>query len=172
MGKHSMFNVIDPVNHVSIHWNSQSKEATVLHMPDPAQTRQPPPLLSPASAPSASVQTEVIPRPVRPESHTEGIGTKTIDGIDVTGVRTTQTYALGQIGNDQPIVVTHETWMSIELHIPVLEIDDDPRTGVRTMRLTDVERGEPDPSLFQPPEGYTIKDQNPSQQNVSLPDNP
>jgi hypothetical protein len=170
-GKQSNFNVIDPVNHVIINWNSRTKQATIYHMSDSAQARQTLRPVSPASAPSAGVQTAVIPRPMRPEAHSEGLGTKTIDGIEVTGKRTTQTFAAGQIGNDQPIVVTHETWMSTELRIPVLQIDDDPRTGVRTTQLIDVQRGEPDPALFQPPEGYEIKDQYPNQQNVSLPDN-
>ena len=40
------------------------------------------------------------------------------------------------------------------------------------MQLTDVERAEPDPSLFQPSESYTIEEQYPNQQNLSLPDNP
>jgi hypothetical protein len=61
--------------------------------------------------------------------------------------------------------VTHETWVSEELMLAVMQIDDDPRTGVRTMELTDIERGEPDPALFQVPEGYTVKDQYPNQQN-------
>jgi hypothetical protein len=33
------------------------------------------------------------------------------------------------------------------------------------MELTDIERGEPDPALFRPPEGYTVKDQYPNQKN-------
>jgi hypothetical protein len=166
--KQSMFNVMDPVNRLNINWSSNSKVANVFHMPDPAQVRRTPPPLSPAPAPSANVQTAVIPRPRMPEAHTESLGTKTIDGLEATGTRTTQTFAVGEIGNDQPIIVTHETWMSIDLRISVLQIDDDPRTGVRTTQLIDIERGEPDPALFDPPEGYTIKDQYPNPPNAPL----
>ena len=95
----------------------------------------------------------------------EDLGARTINGIDAKGRRTTETFPAGSFGNDQPLTVSHEVWMSPELGLPVLQIDDDPRTGVRTTELTEIERGEPDPALFQPPEGYTIKDQYPNQRN-------
>lgn len=90
---------------------------------------------------------------------------KQSNGLEARGTRFTTTYPVGRVGNDQPFTVTHETWISTELMIAVLQIDDDPRTGARTMELTDIERGEPDPALFQPPEGYTVKDKYPDQQN-------
>jgi len=158
----SYFHVFDPATRVSINWSSNSKEATVYHMPDPVQARQAPP---PAANSAATVAPVRIPRPARPGGETQNLGTKTINGIDAQGSRTTQTFPAGSFGNDQPLTVTHEMWMSPELRVAVLQIDDDPRTGVRTTELTDIERGEPDPALFQPPEGYTIKDQYPNQQN-------
>jgi hypothetical protein len=156
------FNVLDPVKSVTIRWNSNSKEATVFHMADPGQARQAPP---PAANSAATVQPVRMPRPAHPGVETEDLGTKTINGIDAHGTRTTETYPAGSVGNDQPITVTLEMWTSRELGLVVLEIDDDPRTGVKTTELTDIERGEPDPALFQAPEGYAIKDQYPGQQN-------
>jgi hypothetical protein len=159
---YSFFNVSDPVSHVSISWNSNSKDATVFHMPDPVQPRPPSP---PAATSTAAVQPARIPLPAHRKGKTEDLGTKTINGIEAHGTRTTETYPAGAFGNDQPITVTHEMWMSRELKLAVLQIDDDPRTGVRTTELTDIERGEPDPALFQVPEGYTVKDKYPNQQN-------
>jgi len=158
----SSFNVFDPVSRVNINWNSNSKEATVFHMPDPVQARQP---LPPAANSTAAVQPVRIPRPARSRREIEDLGTKTINGIETKGSRTTQTFPAGSFGNDQPLTVTHEVWVSPELRLAVLQIDDDPSTGVRTTELTDIDRGEPDPALFQAPEGYTIKDQYPNQQN-------
>jgi hypothetical protein len=160
--KQSMFNVFDLVNRVNITWNSQLKEATVFHMPDPNQVRQIPP--RPAQS-TPAVQLPRISRPASPWGQPEDMGTKTIDGLEARGTRMSHTYAVDEIGNDQPLTVTHETWVSVDLGIVVLQIDNDPRTGVRTTELTDIERGEPDQALFQPPEGYTIKDQYPNQQN-------
>jgi hypothetical protein len=42
-----------------------------------------------------------------------------------------------------------------------MTVNDDPRTGVRTMETTELDQSEPDPALFQAPEGYTVRDQNP-----------
>jgi hypothetical protein len=46
-----------------------------------------------------------------------------------------------------------------------MSVNEDPRTGTATMELTDLEKGEPDPTLFQVPEGYTVKDRAPEPQN-------
>jgi hypothetical protein len=98
---------------------------------------------------------------LRPTSHTEKLGGKTIAGVYAEGTRTTVTYPVGYFGNDRLIVTTHETWTSPDLKLLVLSVDDDPRTGTRTTELTNLDRVEPDPALFQVPEGYTIKDQYP-----------
>jgi hypothetical protein len=38
---------------------------------------------------------------------------------------------------------------------------NDPRTGVQIVTITQVNRSEPDPALFQVPAGYKIVDENP-----------
>jgi len=158
----SYVNVFDPVNRITISWSSNSKEATEFHMPEPGQMRPVPPA-------AAVVQPGLVPAPAvridRPKPQVEDLGTKTISGLEAVGTRTTRVIPAGQAGNDQPLTVIHETWMSPELREVVLQIDDDPRSGVRTTELTDIERGEPDPALFQVPEGYTVKEQYPGQQN-------
>jgi hypothetical protein len=162
-GKQSMFNVFDPVNRISINWSTQSKVANVFHMPDPMQMRQGPMPMPRAQGVQlgSTLPTGNVPlQPVR-----EDLGTKNINGLEAKGNRITTTYPVGRVGNDQPFTVTHETWVSEELMLAVMQIDNDPRTGVRTMELTDIERGEPDPAVFQAPEGYTVKDQYPNQQN-------
>lgn len=177
----TFFFVNDPVNRVTINWNSNSKEAAVFHMAEPGQTGNSSPAVIPMPSgtiprPAPGTVTASVfgvtgvvgpasppVRPVRPVR--EDLGTKTINGVEAKGTRMTTVIPAGRAGNDQPITVTHETWMSTELRIMVLEINSDPRTGVRTTELTEIERGEPDPALFQPPEGYTIKDRYPGQQN-------
>ncbi len=42
-----------------------------------------------------------------------------------------------------------------------MSIHDDPRTGRTTMEVEELSRTEPDPSLFAPPEGYTVEDATP-----------
>jgi hypothetical protein len=83
---------------------------------------------------------------------------KTLEGVLVEGRKNTSTIPAGQIGNEQPITITSEEWRSPELNVLVMTHHTDPRMGESSYRLTNVVRGEPDPSLFQVPAGYTIKE--------------
>ena len=62
-------------------------------------------------------------------------------------------------GNDRPITNVSETWISPDLKEVVLRKSDDPRSGELTHKLININRSEPDPSLFEPPPGYTVKDE-------------
>jgi hypothetical protein len=75
----------------------------------------------------------------------------------------TRTIPEGAEGNDRPIAIVNETWRSPDLDIIVPSVNEDPRTDTRTAEVTDLDRAEPDPSIFQVLEGYTIKDQSPVQ---------
>lgn len=88
----------------------------------------------------------------------EDLGQQSIEGLLVTGKRTTTVIPMGKIGNDRPITVTDEVWTTPELGIIVKQIDNDPRTGERTMELTGVTKAEPDKALFQVPPGYKVQD--------------
>ncbi|HEV2491674.1 MAG TPA: hypothetical protein VG204_01225 [Terriglobia bacterium] len=89
---------------------------------------------------------------------TEQLGTQTMEGVQVTGTRTTYTIPAGQIGNDQPIQTVTERWYSPALQTVVMSKRSDPRVGVTTYRLTNISLAEPSPDLFQVPADYTVKD--------------
>lgn len=86
----------------------------------------------------------------------EDLGTQTMEGVVVTGVRTTRTIPAGQIGNEQPINIVTEVWTSPELKTVVMSKRSDPRMGEQTFRLTNIARSEPDPSLFAVPADFRI----------------
>jgi len=90
------------------------------------------------------------------EVNTENLGSQTIEGVQVTGVRTTRTIPVGQIGNDRPISIVTEVWTSPELKTIVLSKRNDPRMGEQAFKLTNIQRGEPDPSLFAVPADFKI----------------
>jgi hypothetical protein len=92
----------------------------------------------------------------RPQTTTEKLLTRTIEGVLVEGTRYTTTWPVGTQGNDRPITSTNETWMSPELKVVILSERNDPRSGEQTQKLINISRSEPDPSLFQPPPDYTI----------------
>jgi len=90
------------------------------------------------------------------DAKTESLGTTTIEGIPVTGTRSANTIPAGAIGNDKDIVIARETWYSSNLKLVLRSTQDDPRFGETTYSLTNIQRNEPDPILFQVPAGYKI----------------
>jgi hypothetical protein len=91
---------------------------------------------------------------------TEDLGTQSIEGVSAQGTRKTITIPAGQVGNEQPIYVVSETWYSPELKTTVMSKRNDPRVGETEFKLTNIQRGEPDASLFQPPPGIEINEPN------------
>jgi hypothetical protein len=119
-----------------------------------------------APPPMGAVRVNNLPRAVnlgkaagpKDDVRTEDLGQQSIEGVLVTGKRTTTTIPLGKVGNDRPIVVVHEEWQSPELKILVKTIDTDPRTGEQTMELQQLVRTDPSATLFQVPAGYKVQD--------------
>jgi len=91
------------------------------------------------------------------ETTTVSLGTQTINGVSAEGTRTIRTIPAGEIGNDKPITITVERWYSPELQTVVLLKHSDPMVGDSVYELTNIQRAEPDATLFQVPADYTIK---------------
>jgi hypothetical protein len=87
---------------------------------------------------------------------TESLGTKAIEGVQVTGTRTTSTIPAGTIGNDRDLNIIRETWYSTELKLVIQSTQSDPRFGETTYTLRNIQQGSPDVTLFQVPPNYTI----------------
>jgi hypothetical protein len=90
--------------------------------------------------------------------NTEDLGSQNMEGVLVKGTRTTRTIPAGEIGNEQPITVVTEVWTSPELKTVVYSKRSDPRMGEQTFRLTNLVRGDPNPSLFTVPADFKIVD--------------
>ena len=87
----------------------------------------------------------------------ETLAAQSMNGIIASGSRVTRTIPAGTIGNSQPIQSVRETWMADDLKVPLMTKTSDPRTGTSTTELTNINRSQPDPSLFLIPADYTIK---------------
>ncbi len=87
---------------------------------------------------------------------TEQLGTKTLNGLPAVGTRMTRTIPAGEIGNLNPIEVVTERWYSSDLQMPVLTTHQDPMMGTMTSKLVNINRTEPDASLFQVPSDYKL----------------
>lgn len=139
------YSVFDPDARTRISWDSRTKIASVTHMPLPKLP---------------DVDATQHPRVGRPTQHQTRVdlGVRTIAGIETEGTRATGVIPTGDQGNDRPLTIVTEKWMSTKYHIPFLTIVDDPRTGKRTDEVTEFQPGEPDPALFQIPKGYTVRE--------------
>jgi hypothetical protein len=164
-GEPAMLNtsVSDPVNQTRTQWTDLSKMATVMHSREPQSTPPSPPAVpgggmgsgggAPPEAPTLQM------RASQAKVEREQLGGKTIAGVYAEGIRITRTIPEGAEGNDRPMIIVSETWHSPELKITLSSVSSDPRSGTRTTEVTELDRAEPDPAVFQVPEGYTVKDQ-------------
>ncbi|HEX8368328.1 MAG TPA: hypothetical protein VF604_07285 [Pyrinomonadaceae bacterium] len=86
----------------------------------------------------------------------ESLGTRSFEGLEAEGTRTTTTIPAGTIGNERPIEIVYEKWYSKDLQLIVYSKHSDPRFGEQIYRLDNIDRGEPDRSLFAVPSDYKL----------------
>jgi len=128
--------------------------------PGEASSTSPSSILAPRAplAPKAPIAS-IAPLP---PTKSESLGVRQIEGLPATGERTTSTIPTGRIGNDRPIEIFDERWVSSDLKVVLLLRHRDPQTGEMEFRLTNIKRTEPSPDLFKVPSDYTIIRVNPS----------
>jgi hypothetical protein len=160
--------IMDPVARVSYTLNLTDKTAQKLSVPaggrgpgnvmflsrvgPGAAPDGPPPL------PAVTIDMAKSGSEEHAEVSTENLGTQTMEGLTVTGVRTTRTIPAGEVGNEKPISIVTEVWTSPDLKTIVYSKRTDPRMGEQTFKLTNVVRGDPDASLFTVPADFKVTD--------------
>jgi hypothetical protein len=152
----------DPVAGTSLQWrlgpSAQQKEAPLHHQPEAFADPQLPLRVREWNYEYVETVPGQPTRIVRGES----IGNKVIHGIEVQGRRITATTPPVEQGNTQPTVVIHDWWISTTLGVVIAGTSDDSVRGHTEMELENFTQGEPAPSLFQVPAGYTVRDQGPA----------
>jgi hypothetical protein len=152
--------VMDPVAHTMTEWGSQSTTATQFQLPTPHGDHGGWSGGGPGGAPGGPKTDETggggrfhaqVTRTTLPA--------QSLAGVNAEGVRTTVTIPAGTQGNDKPLVSVREVWTSTDLKIVLLETSDDPRDGSHKTEVNSLNPGEPNPTLFQVPQGYTVKTQ-------------
>ena len=89
---------------------------------------------------------------------TENLGSQTMEGLLVNGVRTTRMVSAGQMGNAEPLKIVSEVWTSPDLKAVVYSKRSDPLMGEEIYQLTNIVLAEPDPSLFTIPADFKMID--------------
>ena len=151
-------NVHDPVARTSTNWQTGGPEGRAHQFNRYDQNPPQRPLMT--TAPISSQSHLLAPPPVqpasrpRPKTTTESLGTQDVQGVPCEASRTTVVYPVDFFGNDRPITTVMERCQSREFDRVLRDSTEDPRSGTRTTTLQSISRGEPDPSLFQPPPDY------------------
>jgi hypothetical protein len=88
----------------------------------------------------------------------EDLGTRSIAGIDTVGTRDTSNLNAGVMGSDAPFSTWREFWQAPQLGVNLYSEVVNPRVGKQTFTLTGISLAEPDPRLFELPEGFAVVD--------------
>jgi len=164
---HKMIMIDDPV--AGVHYMLDPRERTARKMKIPSGG---PTWTLPDRAPGAAAETFEVRTPAPGQVmvnrqvirmsgdssnvKTEQLGKSTMEGVAVTGTRTTMTIPAGEMGNERALTTTSEVWTSDELQTAISSKRSDPRMGDSTMRVTNLRRGEPARYLFEVPSDYKI----------------
>jgi hypothetical protein len=167
----------DPV--AQVHWTLDARTKTAMKMPMPnikagpfgvvagsgiSPTKNFFYLANGTAAAGGTVSSAVVIKDGAPSNDIKetksDLGTQSMEGVAAQGTRITRIIPAGQFGNEQPMVITTETWYSPDLKVLVMSKSSDPRMGDTTYTLTNIQRSEPPGSLFQVPEDYTVRDGN------------
>ena len=147
--------IVDPVARVSYYLDKKSHTAT--RIPIAIDGREQ--LQAQAQSRLEGEQSQQTDLENRPQIKHEPLGTRSIEGLQTQGTRTTTIYPIGPSGgSDRPIRVVEEHWYSPELKMDIIHVVDDPRQITQNKtQLTGIRLGEPDASLFQVPGEYALK---------------
>lgn len=145
----------DPVAHTSHVLSMDSKTDMMSNLPQ----RQRGPRGAGPNPPANAPQAETRTRPQRKGETVESLGSQMMEGVMADGTRITHTIAAGTIGNEHEIKVVSETWYSKDLRTVVMSKHIDPRMGESVFKLTNIQRTEPDSTLFQVPPGFKVTEQ-------------
>lgn len=86
------------------------------------------------------------------------LGKQLTSGVETIGKRVTEHYNQGVFGNDRVMTIEREFWYSPKLGFNLLSTRSDPRIGKQTFTVTNLILSDPDPALFQLPEGFSLVD--------------
>lgn len=108
------------------------------------------------------------PGPTTPSTHPRpgvvetSLGSQTLDGLELQGLRRIRTIPAQASGTGQDVQTTDDFWYSPALSLYVILRHDDPRTGEQLLALSHIERSEPDTTRFRVPEIYKLVDETPA----------
>jgi hypothetical protein len=153
--------IYDPPNGRLVILNPRDKTASVMQVSE-IQTEQPEQAAPAASANTAESDSSagnhvVSSEAAKTQTSNEALDGQSFDGIYAEGTRTTVMYPAGSsLGNDKPLSAVTVRYVSSDLQLEVYTRVADPQNGETVTKIQRLDRTEPDPALFEIPQGYTI----------------
>jgi hypothetical protein len=144
--------IVDPVQGTSMVLDVAAKSATVFHLPNTASVSAHSLKLATAAAQAGRQDVKQLTPP-----GSEDLGAMMLEGFAVNGTRRAGASAATSPKGALPNVVT-ESWFSKELKVDLLVNRQGPQSASRTTKLTNITPAEPDPTVFQIPADYTVRD--------------
>jgi hypothetical protein len=151
--------VSDPTNHTRTNWVINGgfpiggdETAQIFHN---RPLSIPPPVITPEQR----TRTELMRQYQKNYTHTEKLPDGKIAGVSCEHRRSVTTTPAGEQGNELPMESTNEECIAHDIGVTILRVTDSPLSGHTETRFIEFTPGEPDPSVFNPPPGYTIKEQ-------------
>jgi len=154
------FQVVDPMAHLTFAWSFPGKKAIVMAIPIYGEIQS-----ACGAASGGIVSMDCAAKPTK--ETVEELGTKTIQGVEARGRRTTWTTPSEYVGKDKkhkpPVcpaeVSTNELWKAMAPGLTGLvarEVSEDAQSGKMSKELVKFSQREPDKAFFRPPAGYEI----------------
>jgi len=143
----SWIQIADPVAHTLYQCNARTKICDLLTLRDTTNVRFQPDLFKSGPLPGGKGS----------RTH-EDLGWTNAAGVVVHYYRDTTTLNAGVLGNDLPMSTVREYRFSPELGINITSVVDAPQVGRQSFTVTEISTTEPNPSWFQPPQGYHVVD--------------
>lgn len=149
-----VINICDPVKGEVIELDNVNRSAAI-HKLAVAQIRR--------SASTTGVFCRMPANPMNPKNSSnetvEDLGRRSIEGFDALGWRVTTHVRMPNSSPDATLQHIRETWCSEELNAILLEVVSGSEDGPKEeIALTQIQRTEPDPSLFEIPADYIVSD--------------
>lgn len=86
----------------------------------------------------------------------ESLGQQMIEGLTTNGTRVAVSNVSGPRGSSRLAVSQTEYWYSPDLQVDLSVTRSDPQSGVVTLNLTNIVRGEPDSTMLAIPSGFSV----------------
>ncbi len=152
-----MIDIYDPTTRTSIILQPSVKSASKTHWPAPDEKPQP--------VCKNSDLRELDPKELAqiaiPEVSQIELAHDVVDGMTVRHGRESLKYPPSSSGKRSPFGRVTDYWFSQELQAFILVKRSGPGKSQHTVKLSDISRSEPDPSLFTVPVGYQVSEPQP-----------